>query len=258
MGKILMEADYSQEEVRVAAHCSGCKGLIELFRQGKDPHAETAALIFNLSLEEARKERYRYPTKRMNFGVIYGITEEGLAADIEEHVADIIDEDGSTDLVPWSVEDCARLITEWNKLYPEIKDFRLEQIAHARRFGYVKDMFGRIRFVPEIYCPIRSIQEAGARQAGNMPIQSGSQGIIKLAMARLFKERNEQNLFDKLKFIMQIHDSMIIELDDDPGFVRDRAIWMRDVMTGVVHLTVPLEVDIKCGPNWGEMEKMEL
>lgn len=258
MSKVLLEADYSQQEIRVVAHCAKCRGLIELFLRGGDPHTETAAKIFGLPLADAKQDKYRYPTKRMNFGVIYGITEEGLAADIEEHIADLIDEEGSCDIKPWSVDDCARLIKEWYKLYPEVKDFRLEQIAHARRYGYVKDMFGRIRFVPEIYCPIQSVQEAGERQAGNMPIQSGSQGITKLGMARLFRERNERKWFDRVKFLMQIHDSIIIESDGELGFVREVARWMREGMTSVVSLLVPLEVDVKIGLNWGEMEKLDI
>ena len=253
MGKLLVESDLSQEEVRVAAHLSNCKGLIELFLRDGDPHTETAARIFGLSMDVAELEKYRYPTKRMNFGVIYGITEEGLSADIEEHVADIMDDDSSADLVVWSVDECARLIREWYKLYPEIKDFRMEQAAHARRYGYVKDMFGRIRFVPEIYCPIWTIQEAGVRQAGNMTVQSSSQGIVKLGMARLFRERNEWQLQDRVRFLLQIHDSLLLEVDDDPDFVKWCATWLRDGMCGVVQLRVPLCADIKTGYNWAEM-----
>ncbi len=172
MGKVLLEADLSQIEMRVIAHLSHCRRFIDIFLRGGDPHTETAVQIFGLPFDVAKQDKYRYPTKRLNFGIIYGITSEGLAADIEEHVADIVDEGGNKDdFVVWSIDDCSRLIDEWNGLYPEIKDFRLEQIAHARRYGYVKDMFGRIRFVPEIYCPVRSILEAGERQAGNMPVQ---------------------------------------------------------------------------------------
>ncbi len=258
MAKVLLESDLSQAEVRVAAHLSKCKGLIELFLRGGDPHTETAARIFGLAPDVAKQDKYRYPTKRMNFGVIYGITEEGLAADIEEHVADIADEDGDASMVAWSVSDCARLIKEWYRLYPEIKDFRMEQVAYARRYGYVKDMFGRIRFIPEVYCPIRSIQEAGARQAGNMPIQSTVTGIVKLSMAKLFRERNERQLQDRVKFLLQIHDSLLFEVDSDPGFVKGCAAWIRGGMTDVVQLLVPLEADVKVGKSWGEMKKLSL
>lgn len=258
MPKLLLEADFSQVEIRVVTHLSGCKGLADIFYRGGDPHTDTAAKIFGLPYDIAKQEKYRYPTKRMNFGVIFDITPEGLAADIEEHVADIVSEGGGDDLVIWSVEDCSRLINDWNRIYPEISDFRMEQVAYARRYGYVKDMFGRIRFVPEVYCPIRSIREAGARQAGNMPVQSSAQGIIKLAMAKLFQERNQWQLHDLVRFLLQIHDSLLLEVDDEPDFVLSRARWLRNTMCGVVKLSVPLEVDVKSGYTWADMKKLDL
>jgi len=119
VNKLLIEADYSQIEIRVITHLSRCCRFIDIFLRDSDPHTETAAQIFGIPSDEAQQMKYRYPAKRANFGIIYGITPEGLAADIEESATDIIDEGGNKDDFPaWSVDDCSKLIKDWNKLYP--------------------------------------------------------------------------------------------------------------------------------------------
>ena len=180
--------------------------------------------------------------------MIYDISPEGLAEDIAEHVADT----GSG--VAWSVDDCARLIKEWNLLHPEVKDFRDEKIAQARRYGYVSDMFGRIRFIPEVSCPIASIREAGERMAGNMPIQAGSAGMTKLAMAALWRSRPSIGSVDQIRFLLQIHDSLMVEVTDDDEFVKKCSDWMVSTMVNVVSLSIPIKVDIKTGYRWGDLE----
>lgn len=255
--KRLLTGDYDQEEMKLMAHESRCKAMIELFLRGGDVHTETAARIFGIPLEKAKETRYRYPTKRLNFGVVYDITAEGLAEDIGEWVSELNAEDTSNTIVAWTVEECARLIKEWYQLYPEVRDFRMEKIAQARRYGYVTDMFGRIRFVPEVLCPIRSIQEAGARQAGNMPIQSGSAGIIKLAMASLWRSRTLE-LWNRIRFLLQIHDELLLEVDDDDRFVSGCAKWLTDTMSSVVSLSIPLTVSIKSGYNWADLKELQL
>lgn len=258
LGFVLMEGDMPQEEIRVMAHESQCPALLGIFHSGGDPHTETASRIFGVPLDVAKQEKYRYPTKRLNFGVIYDISPEGLSEEIGEYIADLALEGIDLGIRPWSVDDCGRLIQEWYRLYPEVKDFRMEKVAQARRLGYVTDMFGRIRFVPEVFCPIRSIQEAGARQAGNMPIQSGSAGIIKLAMARLYRERDELGWRSGARFLLQIHDALLLEVRDDSGFIKQVAAWLGDVMANTVSLSVPLgPVDVKVGHRWGEMGKLD-
>jgi len=257
-GKRLGEGDLAQIEVCTQAHLADCKGLIDLFLSGKDPHTTTASSIFGVSYEEAKQEKYRYPTKRANFGVIYMIGAEGLSAQIGEYIADLQMAGEKVEVDPWSVEDCNKFITEWYKLYPEVKDYQMEMAAMARRYGYVRDMFGRIRYIPEVTCPIRSIQEAGLRMAANMPVTASAQGIIKLAMGSLWQQLPSTEWANDVRFLMQIHDSLIVEVTDDEAILKPYFRWMSKIMTGVVKLLVPIRVDFKIGKRWGEMKKISL
>ena len=250
-----------QIEIRTQTHLAACKGLIALFNKHGDegdPHTVTASKIFQVPLDVAKLDKYRYPTKRAGFGVIYGIGAPGLANQIAEYIADLQMEGEEVNINPMTEADCAKFIEDYYKLYPEIRDYQLEAVASARRFGYVTDMFGRIRFVPEIYCPIESVQEAGARQAANFPVTASAQGIIKLAMVRLFADRNHRGWNAKVKFLMQIHDSLLIQVDDNPEFVSAVAHWVKDALCNTVQLCIPIDADVKVGKNWGEMQKYKL
>jgi uracil-DNA glycosylase family 4 len=255
-GWLMGEADYGQVEMVTQAHLANCKGLIELFRRGGDPHTETAARLFGVSLEEAAKDKYRYPCKRAGFGIIYMIGPQGLSTQINEYIADLTMEGEPVDIEPWDEATCAGFIEEYYRLYPEIRQYQHRQLIHARRHGYVKDMFGRIRYIPEVVCPIRSIQEAGARMAANMPVTSSAQGIIKLAMVQLWNGLPVMGWQDKVHWLMQIHDSLIFEVVDDDQRWRPILDWVGSVMRGVVTLRVPLKVDFKIGRRWGELEKL--
>lgn len=258
LGWVLGEGDLGQIEMCVQAHEAQCKGLIDLFLRGADPHTTTASQIFGVPYEEAAQSKYRYPTKRANFGIIYMIGARGLSEQIREYISDLEMEGEPVDIDPWSEDDCQRFVDDWYKLYPEVKDYQMEKAAQARRYGYVSDMFGRRRFVPEALCPIRSVQESGLRMAANMPIQAAAQGIIKLAMGELWRKLPGTGWRDKARWIMQIHDSLIVELIDDPDFVREYLVWMRDIMCGVVKLAVPVKVDFQVGKSWGGLKKYSL
>jgi len=257
-GRLLAEGDLAQIEMCTQAHLARCRGLIELFLRGDDPHTLTASEIFGVPYEEAGKEKYRYPTKRANFGVIYMIGAKGLSAQIAEYIADLEMEGEPVDIEPWTEQDCEKFIADWYELYPEVRDYQLEMAAMARRYGYVADMFGRRRFIPEVSCPVRSVQESGLRMAANMPVTSSAQGIIKLAMGELWRGLPRTGWRDKAGWLMQIHDSLIVELEDDPEFVREFLVWMRGIMTGVVKLEVPVKVDFKVGKKWGSLAKYSL
>jgi DNA polymerase-1 len=255
-GKILIEADYSQVEMRCQAHLAKCKGLIELFNRGGDPHAETAAKFFGVSLEVAKKDKYRYPCKRGGFGIIYLISGEGLSSQINEYIADLEMEGEPVEVEPWDVQAAKKFIADYYRMYPEIRDYQQEQLAHARRFGYVQDMFGRIRYIPEVACPIRSIQETGARMAANMPVTASAQGIIKAAMGKLWRDLPQTKWAKDVLWEMQIHDSLIVEVSEDKAVYKPYLKWMKDVMCNVVHMLVPVGVDFKVGKKWGELEKV--
>ena len=256
-GKVLAEFDYSQIEVRTQAHLANCKGLIELFVSGKDPHTTTAAKLFNVPYEVAGQNKYRYPTKRMSFGVIYMIGPHGLSTQINEYIADLKMEGEPVDIDPWDEETCQKFIDEYYRLYPEIRTYQRVQLAHARRRGYVQDMFGRIRYIPEVNCPIMSIQEAGARMAANFAVTASAQGIIKAAMVELWQGLPSTEWRDA-KTLLQIHDSLLFEVQDDKDYLHGFVPWVRKVMTGVAKLAVPIEVDFKVGKAWGSMQKYTL
>lgn len=256
-GRLLLEGDYGQIEMCVQAHISRCRGLIDIFLRGDDPHTLTASKIFNVPYDEAKQDKYRYPTKRANFGIIYMIGAEGLSAQIAEYISDLEMAGEPVDIDPWSEEDCEKFIKEWYKLYPEVQEYQMEMASQARRYGYVKDMFGRVRYIPEVSCPIGHIQEAGLRQAANMPVQAGAQGIIKLAMGELWRGLPETEWAGDVRWLMQIHDSLLSEIMDDRERYLPFTEWMRGVMVGVVELLVPLKVDFKVGKRWGGLKGLE-
>ena len=257
-GWIMGEGDLGQIEMCVQADAAKCKGLIDIFLNGQDPHTLTASKIFGVPYEGAKQEKYRYPTKRANFGIIYMIGAGGLSAQIAEYISDLEMEGEPVDIEPWSVETCERFIADWYRLYPEVKEYQQEQAAMARRYGYVRDMFGRIRYIPEVSCPIRYIQESGLRMAANMPIQAGAQGIIKLGMGELWRELPRTDWIEDVRYLMQVHDSLILEIRDDETVYLPYLHWMHLVMCGVVRLLVPVKVDFKIGKRWGELKEVEL
>ncbi len=257
-GRSLLEADYGQIELVVQAHVARCKELIALFLRGDDPHTTTASRIFGVSYEDAKQSKYRYPGKTMNFGVIYLISGQGLSSQIGEYISDLEMEGTQVDIEPWDAATCDKYIAEWYKLYPEVKDYQMEQVAMVRRHGYVQDIFGRIRYIPEVTCPIMRIQESGRRMACNMPIQAGAQGIIKMAMGELWRGLPKTEWRDQVRWLLQIHDSLLVEVDEDEGVWRPYLTWMRKIMSGVVSLVVPVKVDFKVGKKWSELEKVSL
>jgi DNA polymerase-1 len=265
-GMVMIEADYSQIEMVLLAHLSNCRRLVDLFNRGGDPHTEMAATIFGLPMpkydrdipDEASKSKYRYPVKRLNFGIAYLIGPQGLANQIQEYIADLEMEGEPVDIEPWDELTCEKFIGDWYKINPEVKDFQLEMAAMARRFGYVNDILGRMRFIPEANCPIRSIQEAGLRQAANMPVTSSAQEVIKVAMSRLWNGLPRTPWANDASFVMQIHDSLIAYVKDDEKVYRPFLSWMLKVMTTVIQLRIPIKADVKIGHRWAEMEKIKL
>ncbi|MGR3295852.1 MAG: DNA polymerase [Candidatus Bathyanammoxibius sp.] len=255
-GKRLGEGDLGQIEMCVQAHMANCRGLIDIFLRGLDPHTLTASTLFGVSYEEAKEDKYRYPTKRANFGIIYMIGAEGLSAQITEYIADLEMDGELVSVEPWSEQDCEKFIADWYKLYPEVRDYQMEMAAMARRYGYVRDMFGRIRYVPEVSCPIRHVQESGLRMAANMPVQAGAAGLLKIAMGNLWTEQPQTPWVD-MRWLMAIHDSLLLELPDDDDYVRGCLNWIGDGMRNAVKLRVPVKVDFKVGYSWGELKELE-
>ena len=251
-GRSFLAMDYSQVEMRLVMALSGCQTGIDLFLEGKDIHTETAASIHGVSVEEAADDKYRYPVMRLGFGVVYGITSHGL-----------FDQMAAEGLADWDLERCDAFINDYYRLYPEVKTFRDGAVDHARQHGYVQDMFGRKRWVPEMSCPVQSIQAAGERQAGNGPIQMGAQGVIKLAMGRIVEKHGWHFVPPSpipkpapVQWVMQIHDELMWEMDN--GLVHTLATEYARIMESVVQIAVPLEVHASSGPNWGNLEDVPI
>jgi len=192
----------------------------------------------------------------LNFSVIYIVSARGLYENIHEQALDIIVDGKPLDVSEWTEYSCQKLIDDWYKLNWEVKDWQMEKIAEARRFGYVKDIFGRRRYVPEISCPIRHIQGAGERMCVNFPIQGGCASITKLAMLESYQSRNRLYSPDDVRFIMAIHDELMLEVREDMAM--EIAVWLKRIMDNVVVLDIPMVSEIKAGDNWAEMSKIKL
>jgi DNA polymerase-1 len=150
------------------------------------------------------------------------------------------------------------MLKNYYHLYPEVENYQAATAAHARRYGFVRDLFGRIRYIPEVVCPVNRVNSEGERMASNMPIQAGAQGIIKLAMAQLWRETPSQGHPGSrdYKFLMQIHDELMLEVKEEA--VQPVARWIKNVMEGVTALSVPVIATVKVGHRWGELKEMEL
>lgn len=230
----LLSADYSQVELRVLAHISQDKNLIIAFRENEDIHKRTASLIYGLAEKDVTEEM-RETAKRVNFGIIYGLTSFGLARDLGI-----------------SAEAAQSFIDAYFLKYPRVRDYIDNITAQARKSGFVSTIFGRRRYLPEINNKNQGIRQLSERQAINTPIQGSASDLIKLAMVRIFSQIRQRNL--KTKMILQIHDELVFNV---PKTEIDECVELvRGQMENVLKLEVPVKVDIKMGRNWLEMEAL--
>lgn len=231
-GNSLICADYSQIELRVLAHFSEDEALRAAFKNGLDIHRHTASLIFQVD-EDAVSQEMRDTAKRINFGIVYGMSSFGLARDLE--------------IAP---PEAQNFIDSYFLRYPGVKDFIEKQIKQVRISGYVQTLLGRRRYLPGIGSPNNALMSFAERQAVNSPIQGSAADLIKLAMIDLCRVLKEKKLRSQL--IMQIHDELVFEVinDEAPAMIN----LLRDKMENVYPLAVPIKVNIKKGINWLEME----
>jgi DNA polymerase I len=224
---LLIDADYSQIELRMLAHVSRDEALVEAFRQGADIHARTAAAIFGLDERDVDAEMRRQ-AKVVNFGVIYGMGAFALAGNLGLPVAE-----------------ARRFIDEYFRLYAGVKLWTEETIAFAREQGWVANLFGRRRYLPDINSENRQLRESTERIAVNTPIQGGAADLIKLAMIRLDELASEQ---PGLKMILQVHDELLFEAPRDR--VEHWLPMIRREMEQAVPLAVPLVAEPAVGESW--------
>jgi DNA polymerase-1 len=228
----LLSCDYSQIELRILAHLAQDDDLISAFRQDKDIHKITASLIYGLK-EEDINDVMREAAKRVNFGIVYGLTNYGLARDLG---------------IP--LDEAQGFIEHYFLRYPKVKEYIQQQIAKAKKDGFVTTLLARRRYIPEINNKNQAIRQFAERQAVNAPIQGSASDLIKLAMINIHSQLRQKNL--KAKIILQIHDELLFDVPDDE--LKILADLVRDRMENVLELDVPIKVDIKKGKNWLEME----
>ncbi|SHG82811.1 DNA polymerase I [Thermosyntropha lipolytica DSM 11003] len=233
---VLLSADYSQIDLRSLAHISGDEVLIDTFVKGIDIHRRTASEIFKVPLEKVDEE-LRRRAKAVNFGIIYGISDFGLARDTGV-----------------SRKEAREYIEKYLNSYPGVKRYMEEIVEMGKKYGYVETILKRRRYLPELNSPNKTLQALARRMALNTPIQGTSADIIKLAMLRIDEELKKRGL--KAKMLLQVHDDLIFEVPRDE--LEETAALIKQGMENAIRLKVPLEVAIKVGPNWYDMQPLEL
>lgn len=229
-GYVFVDADYSQIELRVLAHCSGDEQLIKAYREEADIHRITASQVFHVPFDEVT-DLQRRNAKAVNFGIVYGISSFGLSQDLSI-----------------TRKEAAKYIEDYFHTYPGIKAFLDDVVAHAKENGYVKTLFGRRRPVPELASSNFMQRSFGERVAMNAPIQGTAADIMKIAMIGVNKRLKEQKM--KSRLVLQVHDELLIETHHTE--IHTVKEILREEMEQAAVLAVPLEIDMHTGNNWYE------
>ena len=229
-GYVFADADYSQIELRILAHMSKDKGLIDAYHEGEDIHRITASKVFHVPFEEVTPLQRRN-AKAVNFGIVYGISAFGLSQDLSI-----------------SAHEAKEYMEKYFETYPGVKKYQEDVIASAKAKGYSETMFGRRRPVPELKASNFNLRQFGERVAMNAPIQGTAADIMKIAMIDVFFKLKELSL--KSKLILQIHDELVIETAPDE--VDTVTKLLVEEMEKAVALSVPMEVDCHTGSDWYE------
>ena len=229
-GYRFVDADYSQIELRVLAHCSGDEHLIQAYKEQSDIHRITASQVFHIPFDEVTPQQRRN-AKAVNFGIVYGISSFGLSQDLSI-----------------TRKEAAKYIDDYFATYPGIKTFLDHAVTHAKEEGYVVTLFGRRRPVPELSSSNFMQRSFGERVAMNSPIQGAAADIIKIAMIRVNQRLKDQKM--KSRLVLQVHDELLIEAYE-PELDEVQNI-LKEEMEHVAELKVPLEIDMHTGDNWYE------
>ena len=229
-GCLFFSADYSQIELRVMAHLSGDENMINVFREGKDLHAATAANIYKKDISEVTRDE-RTKSKRANFGIIYGITVFGLAERLD---------------IPR--DEAKMLIDGYFNTFPQVHDYMEKSKEIARQQGYVTTLFGRRRYLPDINSANSVVRGFAERNAINAPIQGTAADIIKVAMIHIYQRFKEENI--RSKMILQVHDELNFSVYPDEKEKVERIVL--EEMQNAFEMKVPLVADSGFGTNWLE------
>jgi len=247
-GYKLLSLDYSQIELRLAAHMSGDKKMIKAFTDGADIHQMTAAEINQVSPDAVTKEMRRQ-AKAINFGILYGQGPHGLTQ--------------TADIPYWRAKE---FIEQYFVVYQDIRKFIDKTIARARKRGYTETLFGRRRYLPEINSSVVQVRKAAERMAINTPLQGTAADMIKIAMIKIhqwlhrtgatmepsFDFSTDKHGLPDVRMLLQVHDELLFEVKNNK--VKEAAKEIKEIMENVIKLKVPVVVDVKAGDNWGEMK----
>jgi len=234
-GNVLMSFDYSQQELRILAHLSKEETLIKAFQEKKDVHTATAAKLFHVEYDSVKKEQ-RMIAKTINFGVVYGMSAFGMSSQLH---------------IP--VDEAQKFINEFYVTYPNIRKYFEEYLHQGRLNGYVETLLGRRRSVFE-HAKQTTIDNSMRRVLINFPIQGSAADLMKKAMIEIHEEVIKHN--QDVKMLLQIHDDLVFEVKDDPKVIDQLTEKVRGIMCSVYPLSVPIEVDVKVGKFWGELENI--
>ncbi len=225
---VILDADYSQIELRIMAHLSGDEALIKAFDNDQDVHNSTAARIFNVDQEQVTADQRR-KAKTVNFGIMYGMAAYGLAQRLDI-----------------SKEEAADFIQSYFANYPQVQQFMVDIVHKAREQGFVTTLLNRRRFVPQIKSDNRRMREFAERTAINTPIQGSAADLIKIAMIRIDDRIRQENL--DAKMILQVHDELVFDVPKDETSTMEKLV--REEMENAIHLSVPIKVEVGTGRNW--------
>lgn len=226
--KIFLDADYSQIELRILAHVSKDETMVDNFIHDEDIHAQAASRVFGVPLDEVTKE-LRSKAKAVNFGIVYGISDFGLAVQIHS-----------------SRKQAKQYIEQYLEKYNGIKTFMDEAVEDAKKKGYIETMYNRRRYIPELTSKSYMVRKFGERVAMNTPIQGTAADIMKIAMINVFRELKDRKLNSKI--VLQVHDELLIETDiKEKEEVREILV---NNMEHAAKLLVPLKVEVAEGENW--------
>lgn len=226
----LVDADYSQVELRVLAHMSKDENMIDAFKHGEDIHSRTASQIFDVDIKDVTSKQ-RIEAKAINFGIIYGKTDFGLSQDLN---------------IP--VYKAKEYIENYFLKYPKIKEFMDEAVEDATKTGYATTIQNRRRYIPEINSSNFMVRNQGKRFAMNAPIQGSAADIIKIAMVNVYNKLKDNNM--KSKLILQVHDELIVEAVEDELEMAKKIV--KEEMENAVAMDVHLDVDLNTGNSWYE------
>lgn len=226
--RVLIDADYSQIELRLLAAFSGCKPLIDAFNAGEDIHTATAAMVFGVTKDQV-DATMRRSAKAVNFGIIYGISDYGLGKNLKV-----------------SPKVAHEYIAKYFELYPEVKEYMRKNVEKAKESGYAESLLGRKRYIRELSSPNYNVRSFGERAAMNMPLQGSAADIMAIAMINVYKKLNEGGF--KSKLILQVHDELVI--DAYLNEVEDVKKILVYEMENAVKLSVPLTVSVSVAKSW--------